>query len=92
MDNDNEIDNKDDVNTNNKITHIDDDYNLIVFDDETNHEVKIVFYDTSSSENVTATDIDVDYQLGVLDEKISSIHAPHKQPDEAYIEAEEVSK
>ena len=55
LDNDNKIDNKDDEIINNKITHIYDDYNLIVFDDETNHEVEIVFYDTSPSENVTAT-------------------------------------
>ena len=91
-DNEKEIDDKDDEIANDKITHINDSYNLIVFDDETNHEVKIVFYDTSSSENVTATDIDVDYQLGVIDAGISSIHAPQKQPDEAQISAEEASK
>ena len=92
LDDDDKIDDKYDEITNDEIIHIDDVYNLIVFNDETIHEVKIVFYDTSSSENVTATDIDVDYQLGVLDAGISSIHAPHKYPDEANITAEEASK
>ena len=92
LDDDNEIDDKDNEITDNKITHIDDDYNLIVFGNETNHEVKIVFYDTSSSENVTATDIYVGYQLGMIDVGISSNHASQKQPNEAQIAAEEASK
>ena len=54
----NEIEGKYDEITNNKITHIDDGYKLIVLNDETNHKVKIVFYDTSSSENVITTDMD----------------------------------
>ena len=56
MDNDNKIDRKDDEITDDKIAHIDDDFN-----NETNHKVEIVFYDTSSSENVTATDIGIGY-------------------------------
>ena len=89
---DNEINNKYDEITNNKITHIDYGCKLIVFDDETNHKVEIVFYDTSSSENVTTTDKDVDYGLGVLDAKIYSIHALHKEPDETHIAEEEAIK
>ena len=91
LDNDNKIDDNDDEIANDQITHINDSYNLIVFNAETNHKVKIVFYDTSSSENVTATDIYVDYQLGVLDAGISSFHGPHKQSDEDNIAAEEAS-
>ena len=50
MDNDDEIDNKDDAITKNKITHINDGHKLIVFDDETNPKVEIVFYNTSHKE------------------------------------------
>ena len=43
LDNYNDINNKDDEITDNKITHIDDDYNLIVFDDETITKSKLSF-------------------------------------------------
>ena len=46
----------------------------------------------SPSASVIGTDMDVGYELGVLDTKISSIHAPHKEPVEAHIAVEKASK